>query len=265
MVGYCKLLTGVEELRRVTNGKRAMNSLKKVQLTICCLGLSILLGACAATNNWNEQSVITFWNEKLNSSFDQEDVFVKALFPSLKEVTDIYSIPYYQLVFFSSEEALLNQKDLLSTDTEANGSNWVSCGNVAVVFPNKYFDEFVEINEKEWCNSESEHTTPSASNELDSESSLSKSEKALSDRVLSAQALVEKNMKYQDSCYERRTFNGDEPEYARAICVARYPTSLDWALSRNHDAEQSCYETRVWNGDNEINARSICLSRYPIR
>jgi len=145
-----------------------MISLKTFRLTICCLGLSILLGACTSTNNLNEKSVITFWNVKLNASFDQEDRFVKVLFPSLREVINIYSIPYYQLVFFSSEEALRNQKDLLSTDTEANGSGWVSCENVAVVFPNKYFDEFVEINEKEWCISESQDTTPPASDELES-------------------------------------------------------------------------------------------------
>jgi hypothetical protein len=80
-----------------------------------------------------------------------------------------------------------------------------------------------------------------------------------------AQALVKKNTALQDSCYFTRTSNGDNPTYARQLCIARYPNSLEWALSSNHASEESCYNTRVGNGDNEINARNICLSRYPIR
>jgi len=80
-----------------------------------------------------------------------------------------------------------------------------------------------------------------------------------------AQDLVNKNTALQDSCYFTRTSNGDNPTYARQLCIARYPNSLQWALSTNHASEESCYNTRVGNGDNEINARNICLSRYPIR
>jgi len=148
-----------------------MAKLKKLSFTSLVLILSILLSACSSTNNLNEQSVIAFWNIKLDSSFDQEDRFVNALFPSLREKTSIYSIPYYQLIFFSSREALLNDKDLLSTDAKAMGSNWVSCENVAIVFPSKYFDEFDKANEKEWCISESEENLRSESGELESEGS----------------------------------------------------------------------------------------------
>ena len=84
-------------------------------------------------------------------------------------------------------------------------------------------------------------------------------------RIDLAEKLVKANIEYQDRCFNTRTFNGDDPENARAICIARWPTSIEWALSENHEAEQSCYETRIFNGDNPINARSICLSRYPIR
>ena len=80
-----------------------------------------------------------------------------------------------------------------------------------------------------------------------------------------AQDLVEKNTKLQDSCYFTRTSNGTNPTYARQLCIARFPNSLEWALSKNHANEQSCYNTRVGNGDNEINARNTCLARYPIR
>ena len=84
-------------------------------------------------------------------------------------------------------------------------------------------------------------------------------------RIDLAEKLVKANIEYQDRCFNTRTFNGDDPENARAICIAKWPTSIEWALSKNHEAEQSCYETRVFNGDNPINARSVCLSRYPIR
>ena len=80
-----------------------------------------------------------------------------------------------------------------------------------------------------------------------------------------AQDLVEENTARQDNCYFTRTTNGDDPAYARQLCIARFPTSLEWALSTNHEKEQSCYDTRVFNGDNEINARVTCLSRHPIR
>jgi hypothetical protein len=80
-----------------------------------------------------------------------------------------------------------------------------------------------------------------------------------------AEELVKKNTALQDSCYFTRTSNGDNPTYARQLCIARFPNSLQWALSTNHSKEESCYDTRVFNGDNEINARNICLSRYPIR
>ena len=83
--------------------------------------------------------------------------------------------------------------------------------------------------------------------------------------IEAAENLVKENIERQDSCFSTRTFNGDDPENARTICMARFPTSIEWALSKNHEAEQSCYETRVFNGDNPINARSVCLSRYPIR
>ena len=87
----------------------------------------------------------------------------------------------------------------------------------------------------------------------------------VSEAQKAAQDLVKKNTALQDSCYFTRTSNGDNPTYARQLCIARFPNSLQWALSTNHSNEESCYDTRVFNGDNEINARNICLSRYPIR
>jgi hypothetical protein len=87
----------------------------------------------------------------------------------------------------------------------------------------------------------------------------------VSEAQRAAQELVTKNTALQDSCYFTRTSNGDNPTYARQLCIARFPNSLQWALSINHSNEESCYDTRVFNGDNEINARNICLSRYPIR
>lgn len=87
----------------------------------------------------------------------------------------------------------------------------------------------------------------------------------VSEAQKAAQDLVKKNTALQDSCFFTRTSNGDNPTYARQLCIARFPNSLQWALSTNHSKEESCYDTRVFNGDNEINARSICLSRYPIR
>ena len=80
-----------------------------------------------------------------------------------------------------------------------------------------------------------------------------------------AQDLVKKNTALQDSCYFQRTSYGTNPTYARQLCTARFPNSLQWALSINHANEESCYSTRVAMGENEINARSICLARYPIR
>jgi hypothetical protein len=80
-----------------------------------------------------------------------------------------------------------------------------------------------------------------------------------------AEELVKKNTALQDSCYFTRTSNGDNPTYARQLCIARFPNSLQWALSTNYSSQESCYDTRVFNGDNEINARNICLARYPIR
>jgi hypothetical protein len=87
----------------------------------------------------------------------------------------------------------------------------------------------------------------------------------VSEALKAAQDLVTKNTALQDSCYFTRTSNGDNPNYARELCIARFPNSLQWALSTNHESEESCYDTRVFNGDNEINARITCLSRYPIR
>ena len=87
----------------------------------------------------------------------------------------------------------------------------------------------------------------------------------VSEAQKAAQDLVKKNTALQDSCYFTRTSNGDNPTYARQLCIARFPNSLQWALSTNHSKQESCYDTRVFNGDNEINARNICLSRYPIR
>ena len=94
--------------------------------------------------------------------------------------------------------------------------------------------------------------------EADSNNGVSEVQKA-------AQDLVMKNTALQDSCYFTRTSNGDNPTNARDLCIARFPNSLQWALSTNHASEESCYNTRVFNGDNEINARITCLSRYPIR
>jgi len=91
------------------------------------------------------------------------------------------------------------------------------------------------------------------------------SDNGVSETQRAAQDLVNKNTALQDSCYFTRTGNGTNPTYARQLCIARFPNSLQWALSTNHANEQSCYNTRVGNGDNEINARNICLSRYPIR
>jgi len=91
------------------------------------------------------------------------------------------------------------------------------------------------------------------------------SNNGVSEAQKAAQDLMKKNTALQDSCYSTRTGNGDNPTYARELCIARYPNSLQWALSTNHANEESCYNTRVGNGDNEINARNICLSRYPIR
>ena len=91
------------------------------------------------------------------------------------------------------------------------------------------------------------------------------SDNGVSETQKAAQDLVKKNTALQDSCYFTRTSNGDNPTYARQLCIARFPNSLQWALSINHASEESCYNTRVGNGDNEINARNICLSRYPIR
>jgi hypothetical protein len=99
-------------------------------------------------------------------------------------------------------------------------------------------------------------STPAA--EASSNNGVSEAQKA-------AQDLVRKNTALQDSCYFTRTTNGDNPTYARELCIARFPNSLEWALSTNHASEESCYDTRVFNGDNEINARITCLSRYPIR
>lgn len=87
----------------------------------------------------------------------------------------------------------------------------------------------------------------------------------VSEAQKAAQDLVNKNTSLQDSCYFTRTSNGNNPTYARQLCIARFPNSLQWALSKNHASEESCYNTRVGNGDNEINARNICLSRFPIR
>jgi hypothetical protein len=91
------------------------------------------------------------------------------------------------------------------------------------------------------------------------------SDNGFSEALKAAQDLVNKNTVLQDSCYFTRTSNGTNPTYARQLCIARFPNSLQWALSTNHVNEESCYNTRVGNGDNEINARNICLSRYPIR
>ena len=98
-----------------------------------------------------------------------------------------------------------------------------------------------------------------------SQKTVSNSQNAASNKVLKAKALLESNLQRQDSCFSTRTFNGDSPDYARNLCIARFPTSIEWALSKNHAREQSCYNARVFNGDNEINARNICLARYPIR
>jgi hypothetical protein len=80
-----------------------------------------------------------------------------------------------------------------------------------------------------------------------------------------AQDLVEINTQRQDSCYQGRTSVGDDPQNARAICLAKFPTSLEWAKSVNHEMEESCFQGRVFYGDNEPNARLTCLAKYPIR
>lgn len=87
----------------------------------------------------------------------------------------------------------------------------------------------------------------------------------LSEAQKIAQELVQKNTQLQDSCYFTRTSNGDNANNARQVCLAKYPNSLQWALSTNHEREESCYFTRTVNGDHPVNARNICLSRFPIR
>jgi hypothetical protein len=154
--------------------KRAPNQKKLVLMILTGLVGSLLLTSCQSspnpnsTKNMNEQSVIRFWNKKLNVSFDQEDRFVKTLFPSLRDTINIHSIPNYQLIFFSSEEALVKELDSLSADTDVNGSSWVSCVNVAIVFPVYYFDEFKEILDREWCITEDD-VLPPENNEIESE------------------------------------------------------------------------------------------------
>jgi hypothetical protein len=108
--------------------------------------------------------------------------------------------------------------------------------------------------EKKWCN-KGKLILPITSNQSANQNTAD----------LEAQALVEKNTQLQDSCYSTRTFNGDDPVYARNLCIARYPNSLQWAKSSNHKAEDLCYFTRVSNGTNEIDARNLCLAKYPIR
>jgi len=87
----------------------------------------------------------------------------------------------------------------------------------------------------------------------------------VSEEEKKAQELVKRNTELQDSCYFTRTANGNDPYYARQLCVARYPNSLQWARSKNHNAEELCYFTRTANGVNEIDARNACLAMYPIR
>lgn len=87
----------------------------------------------------------------------------------------------------------------------------------------------------------------------------------VSEAQKAAEELVKKNTALQDSCYSTRMNNGDNSTNAREQCTARYPNSLQWALSTNHADEESCFNTRMNNGDNVVNARISCLSRYPIR
>jgi len=87
----------------------------------------------------------------------------------------------------------------------------------------------------------------------------------VSETQRAAQDLVNKNTALQDSCYSTRTGMGTDPTYARQLCIARFPNSLQWALSTNHAEEESCYNMRVAYGYDAINARNYCLSQYPIR
>ena len=148
-----------------------------------------------------------------------------------------------------------NDDFIVDGETECNTAGDISPGGKYICAGRGAFYWILRSDESSTSEPEID---PDAATEADSNN-------GVSEALQAAQDLVTKNTALQDSCYFTRTSNGDNPNYARELCIARFPNSLQWALSTNHASEESCYDTRVFNGDNEINARITCLSRYPIR
>jgi hypothetical protein len=229
-------------------------------IVICLLGISVLPASAVKAINCGKPKVPS-------KSGEIQNVICSSGAPNLG-VKSMLKSQSPKLMSFTKKPtgiAMLNAvcSDLkLATDkyrTQVNISGALLYQIYALDLDYPEYDELMVILVRETQRIDFE--TNRCSNGLFIESSdngVSKAQKA-------AQDLVKKNTALQDSCYSTRTGNGDNPNYARELCIARYPNSLQWALSTNHANEESCYNTRVGNGDNEINARNICLSRYPIR
>lgn len=98
---------------------------------------------------FTESEARDFWSYQLGEWFNQEDIFVKLLFPSISDEVKIFSIPYFQLLLWPTTEWFEQEEEALNQDLFQAGdrSNWVSCSNVVIVFPNSKYDEIEELND----------------------------------------------------------------------------------------------------------------------
>ena len=81
------------------------------------------------------KEAIEFWNDSLGVRLNQKDKFSKIVFPSLREKPVFYSAPYYTLLIFPTAESLELDRVNFESDVDFYGNGWVTCSNVAVVFP----------------------------------------------------------------------------------------------------------------------------------
>ena len=96
---------------------------------------------------FSAKEAIKFWDKSLGVSLNQKDKFSKIIFPSLNENPIFYSAPYYTLLIFPNAEALELDRTNFESDVDFYGNGWITCSNVAVVFPVARQNELSKAND----------------------------------------------------------------------------------------------------------------------
>lgn len=108
---------------------------------------SVVVDSVSEYYVFSAKEAIKFWDKSLGVSLNQKDKFSKIIFPSLNENPIFYSAPYYTLLIFPTAEALELDRANFESDVDFYGNGWVTCSNVAVVFPVARQNELSKAND----------------------------------------------------------------------------------------------------------------------